>query len=265
MQGSPFPGMDPYLESHWLDVHTSLIADARNTLNQLLPDDLAASSEERVSVESDSEEEAAKQYHPDVRLIELSGSTIAVVEPPPRTANPMPVRLLAQIEPITERFIRIVETGTERLITVIEFLSPSNKRNPGIVEFRAKRGEFLIAGVNFVEVDLVRAGSWQALLRPHQCPPKWVTPYRVTVRMPSDPAAVSLYPIGLREPLPSIVIPLRPKDPEVRLELQPLVRQAYANGRYGRRLNYNQAPDPPLEAADLEWAKGLVLKGNGPV
>jgi hypothetical protein len=257
MQSSPFPGMDPYLESHWLDVHTSLIADARNALNQLLPDDLAASSEERVSVESDSQEQADKQYHPDVRLIELPGNNVAVVEPPPRSGTLAPIRLLAQIEPITERFIRIVETGTERLITVIEFLSPSSKRNPGLIEFRAKRAEFLTAGVNFVEVDLVRAGNWQALLRPHQCPPKWVTPYRVTVRMPSDPAAVGLYPIALREPLPSIAIPLRPKDTEVRLELQPLVKQAYANGRYGRRLKYLQLLEPPLDAADQAWATGL--------
>ena len=36
---------------------------------------------------------------------------------------------------------------------MIEFVSPSNKRNPGLIEFRAKRAEFLTAGVNFVEVD----------------------------------------------------------------------------------------------------------------
>ena len=113
MTSSPFPGIDPYLEPHWLDVHTSLIADARNTLNQLLPDDLAASSEERVSVESESEDEAAKQYHPDIRLIELPGGAVAIAEAPATSAFSAPVRLLAQIEPITERFIRIVETGTE--------------------------------------------------------------------------------------------------------------------------------------------------------
>jgi len=41
------------------------------------------------------------------------------------------------------------------------------------------------------------------------------------------------------------------------LELQPLVNQAYANGPYGRRLNYRESPDPPLDAADQEWAKQL--------
>jgi hypothetical protein len=255
MKSSPFPGMDPYLESHWLDVHTSLIADARNALNRVLPDDLAASSEERVSVESETEEETTKQYHPDVRLIELAGGFVAVAEPPPKGAFAAPVRLVAQIEPITERYIRIVEAETERLITVIEFISPSNKRNPGMAEFRAKRAELLTAGVIFIEVDLVRAGDWQALLRPHVCPQKWITPYRVAIRMPTEPAVVGLYPIGLREPLPTIEIPLRPDDPQVLLELQTLINQAYLNGRYARRLDYHQPIYPPVDPGDEQWVR----------
>jgi Protein of unknown function (DUF4058) len=257
MKRSPFPGMDPYLEPHWLDVHGALIFEARKALNQVLPDDLAASSEERLAIESGSDEGEPKPFYPDVRLFELTESAVVVADPQPKFGNAAPVRLLVQVEPITERSIRIIETGTERLITVIEFISPSNKRSPGLADFRAKRGELLTAGVNFVEVDLVRAGGWQALLRPHRCPPKWATTYRVTVRMPSDPGAVGLYPISLREPLPSIVIPLRQKDPEVQLELQPLLNQAYENGRYARRLNYQNPLEPPLEPADEEWARAL--------
>src|SRR5437016_3917346 len=43
---SPFPGMDPYLELRWQDVHTKLIAFAADRLNQRLPDELAAEAEE---------------------------------------------------------------------------------------------------------------------------------------------------------------------------------------------------------------------------
>jgi len=249
--------MDPYLESHWLDVHTSLISDARNALNQMLPDDLAASSEERVAVEAEAGEEWRKEFKPDVRLFELADSATAVATVQGVGAAVAPFRLFAQVEPITERFIPIVETGTERVITVIEFISPSNKRGQRLVEFRSKRAELLAAGVNFVEVDLVREGDWKALLRPHRCPAKWITLFRATVRMPSDPGAVGLYPIGLREPLPKIAIPLRHKDPIVHLDLQPLVNQAYANGRYARRLNYGEPPEPPLDPADQEWARTL--------
>ena len=39
---SPFPGMDPYLERNWLDVHSALIAETRRALNWSLPKGLVA-------------------------------------------------------------------------------------------------------------------------------------------------------------------------------------------------------------------------------
>ena len=45
-------------------------------------------------------------------------------------------------------------------------------------EFREKRANLLSAGVNFVEVDLVRSGNWRALMRPELCPPEASSPYR---------------------------------------------------------------------------------------
>ena len=45
---SPFPGMDPYLEQHWGDVHSSLVIYARNQLQKVLPRDLRARVEEHL-------------------------------------------------------------------------------------------------------------------------------------------------------------------------------------------------------------------------
>ena len=39
---SPFPGMDPYLERHWGDVHQALVTYIRDQLQASLPDDLRA-------------------------------------------------------------------------------------------------------------------------------------------------------------------------------------------------------------------------------
>jgi hypothetical protein len=39
---SPFPGMDPYLEDHWRDVHTSLIIYIRDALQDVMPSALRA-------------------------------------------------------------------------------------------------------------------------------------------------------------------------------------------------------------------------------
>ena len=42
---SPFPGMDPYLERFWRDVHAGLIIYARDQLQDELPGDLRARAE----------------------------------------------------------------------------------------------------------------------------------------------------------------------------------------------------------------------------
>src|SRR5439155_5717244 len=65
---SPFPGMDPYLERSWGDVHQALIIYAREQLQPRLPGDLRARVEERVFVAS--ADEPRKDMYPDVRVIE---------------------------------------------------------------------------------------------------------------------------------------------------------------------------------------------------
>ena len=247
--------MDPYLEAHWPDVHTSLAIDARNALNRKLPSDLIACVEERVEIESESQE--GRTLAPDVLIVERPASETSVGEEVGGGVMTAPLRLLAQMEPVTERFIKIIEPGTERLVTVIEFISPSNKRGAGMQAFRSKRAELLASGVNFVEVDLVRAGDWRALLAPHRHR-RNPTLYRVAIRVPKDPAAVYLFPIRLQDRLPEIDIPLRATDPQLKLELQPLLDQAYMNGRYHQRIDYRSPLDPPLEGEDAAFAASLM-------
>ncbi len=50
---SPFPGMDPYLEYYWGDVHHNLITFIQGALNSQLPERLIARVEERVLLESE--------------------------------------------------------------------------------------------------------------------------------------------------------------------------------------------------------------------
>src|SRR5947209_12316382 len=52
---SPFPGMDPYLEQFWPDIHASLIIYSRDQLEEQLPGSLIARVEERVVVEAEEE------------------------------------------------------------------------------------------------------------------------------------------------------------------------------------------------------------------
>ena len=66
-----------------------------------------------------------------------------------------------------------------------------------------------------------------------------------------------MYEVSLRTRLPSIRIPLRQDDEDVRLPLQPLFDVAYANGRYDT-LDYSKPPVPPLEREDELWAASKV-------
>jgi len=257
---SPFPGMDPYLEAHWRDVHSALVSYARDALNTSLPADLIARMEERIAIET--EEEVMKLIAPDVRVFETSGQS----ESPAQGAGAAvaePILLKAQVEPFTERYVTIVEAATERLVTVVEFLSPTNKRQgEGLRDYLGKRKKLIEAGVNVVEIDLVRAGDTLSMLMPFVVPPKHRTTYRATVRRGNDPGQMELYPIDLRQRLPLLPIPLRPSDSPVTLDLQGLVDQAYRNGRYDRTTDYSKPCDPPLIEQDLEWANQL-LRGAG--
>jgi hypothetical protein len=50
---SPFPGMDPYLERFWPDLHARLILYACDQIEEQLPGNLIARVEERVVVEAE--------------------------------------------------------------------------------------------------------------------------------------------------------------------------------------------------------------------
>ncbi len=252
--------MNPYLESRWYDVHTRFVAYASDQLNEQLPDDLVANTEERMAVEHEGIE-VAEAYRPDVRIEQ------------PREDLPEPVEAggiltetavrLVVAEPATERFIELMEIKTDRVVSVIEVVSPSNKRGAGLRVYRKKRRQLLGAGVNIVEIDLVRRGNWKALLLPHECPARRETPYRATIRFASDPAAVYMHPFPLRQALPKLPIPLRQGDAPVFLDLQPLVNAVYHLGRCEKVLDYTKPPPAPaLSAEDWAWCAELLGKAG---
>lgn len=74
--------------------------------------------------------------------------------------------------------------------------------------------------------------------------------YIEIIRLPN----VDVYHWGLREPMKSILIPLRSPDPDVELQLGAIVNTAYDRGRCSKKLSYAAAPPSPrLSAEDSEW------------
>jgi hypothetical protein len=255
---SPFPGMDPYLEACWGDVHHRLITYLCDQLQPRLPRDLRARVQERVLV--DAPGPGDRGVYPDIRIIERSRGR---AKSPPQTgelAVAEPLIITLSDDPVTEGFIEIIDLGTGRqVVTLIEILSMSNKRRgPGQELFRQKQEEAWVARVSLVEIDLLRRGRRAFCIPAEVIPESHRTAYQVVVRRGWRPFSVEVYRAPLRERLPIIRVPLRETDEDVPLDLQAALIQAYANGGYDDDLDYDTEPDPRLKPADAKWADALL-------
>ena len=249
---SPFPGMDPYLErpSLWPGLHVALINHLQADVNPRLLPVYFADIETRVYVIRD-EDPARQLLIPDV-----------TVEKPPRPRRGRtPAAVLEIDEPVIlswtldqeveEARIAIKERETNRLVTVIDVLSPTNKvrGSEGRESFLSKRRDVLSSDVHWLEVDLLRAG--ERSLAP-LFPP---TDYLIFQSRAGDRRRPCGWPVGVRDRLPVIGVPLAKRDPDLPLDLRKVLDSVYDQMGYEYRIDYSTPPDPPLEAViDLSSA-----------
>jgi hypothetical protein len=252
---SPFPGMDPYLEARWGDIHTRLTVYASNQLNAQLPSSLRATVEEAVAVIE--EDEPGRTIYPDVRVSEQPETSGGAAVATAAVVVAEPYRVTVQDEPQTWRHIEIVETGIGgRVVTAVEFLSPGNKvGSQAQLNYIRKQREFLNARVNLVEIDLIRAGNYVLSLPEERLPAACRSSYVACVRRAAEWNVAEIYAMPLRQPLPNIRVPLRPTDEDVVLRLQELVDDCY---RDGPRLDYRLDPVPRLRESDARWIDGIL-------
>ncbi len=255
---SPFPGMDPYLEARWGDVHVRFVAYVPETLQPQLPRDLRARSEERVLLEALPDEDALTTYRSDV----------AVIQTPRSSTRGEPSRAMATVEPVivdvyegpeVDRFVHIIDVSSgNRVVTAIEILSPWNK-GPGRLnlDYRRKLSDYARAGVNVVEIDLLRSLRGRLEVGQQDLPADRQAPYLTCVRRARYPARWEIYPMLLQQPLPAVPIPLRETDADVLLDLQPLIERVYTAGGHDD-IDYSRPPVPPLDGEAATWADALL-------
>lgn len=249
----PFPGMDPFLENHWGDLHTSLTTYARDQLRPLLPSELTAQVEEYVHLEFE-DDEADRREQPDVEIVEIP-DTDAGFRPIIAAAGVVAAMPIIVPRPAawTERWIKITDRDDNSLVTVIVFLSPGNKRTQSQRDaFNRKQEALLDGGANLVEIDLVRHGGWAMTVPDIHLSEKYRYPYRICAVRAYQPELAECYSVPLREPLPAIRVPLRKIDPDVILDLQSLIFRAWDAGDYCR-INYAQAACPKFKPEDEAW------------
>jgi hypothetical protein len=252
--------MDPYLEEHRRDIHHSFLTYARDELQERLPRDLRARLEERVYVEPEIGDR--RPIYPDVRVIEHPGhgGGVALAS---EVEGAEPLIIHGENEAATEGYIEIIDVGSgNRVVTAIELLSDSNKQpGDGQDQYRQKQREYLQGGVSLVEIDLLRTGKRVLAVPVTRIPVSHRTTYQVCVTRGWKPRRYEVYRAALREPLPTIRVPLRPTDSDVPLRLQVLIDRCYHHGRYDD-INYRAELNPPLAPEEAAWVQNW-LAGKG--
>lgn len=264
--GSPFPGVDPYLEDQnfWPDFHPRFLNYWCEALSAALPAHYDARIDERVQiVELDQE---GNPFRPDIAVSRAAGHETAgmgsaghspqveaggVALMQPETV-PLPAT-----EEIKESSIHILHRPDRTLVAVLELLSPSNKINPGRLRYLWKRSDLLLQDVHLVELDLLLAGDRLPMGKP--LPPADF--YAIIARSDRRPNADVLR-WTLRDPLPKIPIPLLKPDKDIVIDLAEVFAIAYERGRYARSVNYQSALSLPLGNDAVKWVAERIHSGK---
>jgi len=248
---NPFPGMNPYLEDVelWREMHSALIVDAARSLNRQLPKGYFAAMEGRVILEP-----IHKGYVPDVVVEQRedsgaarSSSAIAVME--------ADAPFISIHEDEAEAYVEIHHVSApDEVVTAIEFLSPTNKNiGRGRDEYLEKQRQWLRVPVNFLEIDLLRAGpsTVAGLIDESRMPRHYH--YVSSLHRAGERGNFELWPSRVQERLPRLPVPLRPQDGQVILDLNSLINLQYNEGLFDERLDYSREPLPPFVGEDAVW------------
>lgn len=253
-----FPGMDPWLEHPdiWSDLHTSLITAIRDVLNPQVVPRYVVRVESRTTVLSELDIDLV--YRPDfgVRAVNLSAPSrpggVAVVES--QAIEPCQVLVPIEEDEIEETFLTVQELPGRKLVTVIEVLFPTNKNTKDARgEYLKKRHNFIRSGVNFVEIDLLRAGEPMPV---RNAPAR--SDYRILVCRPRKSRSSDLYGFSYTSPIPDVPIPLLSEDAEPVLHLNEVLHDVVNKARYDLTIDYSYPPQPPLRAEDEAWAEAIL-------
>jgi hypothetical protein len=257
---SPFPGMDPYIEDpyFWSDFHGNFMGAIRAALNAVLPGRYIASTERHVWVRQVDNQTARSLGDLDVQVADkgraAQGATAVATAPAPPALAPRLI-LLPLVREQGSRFVRIMDRRYRRVVTAVEVLSPSHKVSgeDGDV-YRLKRSEYLGGRVNLVEIDFLRTGHRPSIGDPPPDP----SDYYVLVSRATEFPETAFWPLFVRDPLPTLAVPLDPDVSDVPLDLRACLDRAYEEGRYASDIDYSQPPIPALNEADAAWAKALL-------
>jgi hypothetical protein len=260
---SPFPGMDPYLEGHlFQDVHHALANEIRDRLAPQVAPNYVARLMTYHLVAGERSTSSVGGVYPDVdvSIAKSQGASSTMVREAAvayvtsgainrRAVTPPVIMFTPGLHKVELVAVEIRDRVGNDLITAIEVLSPANKEMPGLGQYVRKRNVYLRSRANLLEIDLLRHGT-----RATETQGLRATTYLVSLSRASNRRQLEVWPVNLSDPLPVVVVPLRPEDSDVPLDLGAALSVVYDRARYDLSIDYSAPPAPALEDADSAWA-----------
>ncbi len=253
---SPFPGMNPYLEraAVWRTFHQNYLYALQAAITGQVGDRYVVQLDTTLYIHEPAADQRRLFGIGDAAVTGGPGGGSAAAAP---LAAPVYGMLPSGIE--IEEIDRIVirDREGEELVAVLELLSPTNKAaGPDREQYLGKRRQVFRSRSHFVELDLLRGGAKLPLAGLPHCD------YYAIVSRAGERPRVGIWPWGLRDAMPVIPIPLRPGDPDVRLDLKTALDRIYDEQRYARSI-YASPPEPRLSPADAAWAAQFLPPSAG--
>jgi hypothetical protein len=250
--------MNPYIEQPdlWKDFHDSFIPAARELLIPQVQPRYYVRIEEHLYIHEPTANERFPLGRPDLSVHHAPHTPTSPAATGAGLSAPASVGMPVVVEEESLPYLEIRDRDRHNVVTIIELLSPANKATGSNRDhYLAKVRRILSSTTNFVELDLLRGDPKMPWDRLPECD-YYAIVSRYAARTNGDPRA-DLWPIKLRDPLPTIPIPLRSGEPEPTLDLQAILHRIYDAAGY-RMFLYQGSPDPPLSPADAAWAKQIL-------
>ena len=248
--------MNPWLEGYmWTDVHHDLASAIRALLAPQIAPKYVARLAIATVIDNDPESEIGIMY-PDVEVLQRRntlhepivayGSTTTITEPTLYTSYKLPIEVRLPI-------VEVRDTANNKLITAIEILSPVNKRNPNLIDYRTKIADLHRSGVHILEIDLLRRGT-----RPFTSKQKNAHYQMMLLRAGTNNTAI--WAINVQDKLPVLPVPLRPSDADVVLDLGKAMAIIFERSLYHLSIDYVNDPTPPpvFSEEDKLWIQEIV-------
>lgn len=272
--------LQSFFQAHggWESFHTKFISYLSDAISDRLPPGYLVNIAQSLQIREfhpDADEGIIARPRPDAAIYRTETPSSTTPETEALSAgkvSALVVPVIATMDPdedlyyLAIKIYRPVEdTYWGRPVTQIELLSPSNKKDAGLAQYRDKRNLVLRSGLRLVEVDFLHETPPPFRGVPHYPDDPDVTPYRISVSNPNPTVEAGFthtYRLNIDVASPAITIPLEGED-AFDLDFGAIYDQTFASmSAYSIRVDYTQLPErfETYNPADQEHIRQVMAR-----